>query len=346
MAIIVERLTEMVLHCAADQPTRNITWLVPGLIPFGAITIIDGDPGQGKSFLTLELAAAVSQGLTLSAKGRVKDPDRKGPLASMILNAEDDMNATLKPRLDGLGANGKYIHFGGEGFNLAGEPSSCFFPEHNAILARAIHVTKAKLVVIDPIMQFLSPDVRTASDQSVRQALNGLKLLARKYEAAIVLVRHLNKQAGPKVLYRGGGSIGIIGLARSGIYIGPDPEDRDTKIMAQVKNNLGPLQTPWTFRMEQRAAGRVIRWGGPTDVPLSRVLDAPAEPTPSERCLKFLNAKLGAGGMEPINALMAEAKKQGLSYGTLMRVKRELNVECTKVGKRTFWSIRKKSKGR
>ena len=94
------------------------------------------------------------------------------------------------------------------------------------MVAEAIDQLQIRVMVIDPVMAFISPKVATNSDQAVRHALGCLKTICQELSVTCILVRHLNKSAGNKVIYRGGGSIGIIGLTRAGMYVGPNPENR------------------------------------------------------------------------------------------------------------------------
>src|ERR1019366_6588977 len=105
---------------------------------------------------------------------------------------------------------------------------------------------------------------------AVRQALGGVKSLCQEEQLTVILVRHLNKASGGKVLYRGGGSIGIIGLVRAAFYVGPNPEESDEKVFAQIKNNLGPVQLPWGFQIKAASDGtRSICWLGEKAIPVS-----------------------------------------------------------------------------
>jgi len=155
------------------------------------------------------------------------------------------------------------------------------------------------------------------------------------------MVRHLNKTGGAKVLYRGGGSIGIVGLTRAAIYVGPNPENTSEKVMAQIKNNLGPLMSPWGFKIMADVKGlKGIRWTGQVGIPLSRILDAKVEQTPRELAMSWLSELLTRAGEEDVQTIMLAAKSAGIAYGTLMRVKKEMNVTAVRKGSRAFaWTL-------
>jgi len=340
-------MAKATVKSARNVPARKIQWLIDGMIPRGRLTIMDGDPGQGKSFLTLEIAAAVSKGQKITSKGR---RGSVRPENVLILNAEDDIPATMKPRLEVLDVDLDRVFFMGDITHLndkgVEKQRSVTFPYDAEVLAETIETLDVGLVVIDPVMAYLDPEVRTASDQAVRAALAPLKRMAERFGCAMIMVRHMNKSGGGKVLYRGGGSIGIVGLTRAAIYVGPNPEEKDEKVMAQIKNNLGPLMTPWGFKICADDKGlRGIKWLGDVDMPVSRILDAKADMTPREQAMAWLTDLLVRGNDVSVTDIMAGAKREGIKYTTLIRAKKELGVKTLRVGARSFlWTLERKPK--
>ena len=146
---------------------RKVQWLVPGLIPPGKLTIVDGDPSQGKSFFTLELAAAISNGQTLSPTGRVP---AGAPGVVLLFSAEDENEDTIFPRLTGLGADMERIVVANDLCFRPGDATPWAFPTHNKWLAELCREHSPALIVIDPVMAFLAADVSPNSDQEVRAA--------------------------------------------------------------------------------------------------------------------------------------------------------------------------------
>src|SRR5215211_2751581 len=171
-----------------------VRWFWRGRIPLGKITVLDGDPGSGKSVLATDLAARLSVGRTFP------DGHECEPAGSILLNAEDDPADTIRPRLDAAGGDPDKV------LVLAGE-RHLNLSDDVEYIEGAIREIDAKLVVVDPLMAFFSPGVNTHKDAEVRQALVPVKGLAERTGAAIVLIRHLNKAGGVNPLYRGGGSI-------------------------------------------------------------------------------------------------------------------------------------------
>ena len=332
-----------ILAASTVVPTA-VSWLVPGLIPTNRLAVLDGDPGQGKSYLTLDLASAITLGKTWGPKGHVKG--FAPPANVLILNAEDDPDSTMVPRLRFMKANMAKIYFGEK---LLEPPRSktgpqlrsrgLYLPTDIAQLESVVKALEVRLLIIDPIMAFISPEISSNSDQAVRIALGCLKTLGQEMGVTVLLVRHLNKSGGNKVLYRGGGSIGIIGLTRSGMYVGVNPDDKDQKILAQSKNNLGPLTKPWAFRLRSNSNGdRSICWEGETQIPLSRVMDTAKEELPSEKAEKFLQSFLAdATTGIPVTTIIEAATKAGITQGTLIKARKALQICTKKVGHQWFW---------
>ncbi|MBI1796746.1 MAG: AAA family ATPase [Candidatus Eisenbacteria bacterium] len=236
-----------------------VEWLWASRIPLGMLTVLDGDPGLGKSTVTLDLAARLSRGAVM--------PDgTPGPAAAgvVILSAEDDLARTIRPRLEAVSADLMRIAT----VAIRGEHGATRDPLVTAAdLAGVEHAARevgAKLIVIDPLMAFLPSGVDAHRDQDVRRALALLRALAERTGAAVLVVRHLNKSGGARAVYRGGGSIGIIGAARAGLLLAVDPENEKERVLAAVKMNLAPM--PGALRMrivlDAGAAMPRVEWLG------------------------------------------------------------------------------------
>jgi putative DNA primase/helicase len=232
---------------ASDIVTKPTTWLWPGRIPLGKITIIDGNPGQGKSALTMHLVSVLSQGDRMPEGSGLSRGCLQGHC--IVLNAEDDPADTIVPRLEAAGADLTRVSLVGSVRPLEGPERPWELPGDLEYLRELIVGTDAKLVVIDPLMAFLSDRTSGVSDQQVRRALHPLKELASDTGAAIVLVRHLRKSAEGPAVARGGGSIGIIGAARSGLVVAPNPDYEDERVVAVSKLNVGKPGRSLRFRL-------------------------------------------------------------------------------------------------
>ena len=221
----------MLLRPASTITSTPIDWLWPGYLAEGALVILDGDPGLGKSLLTLDLAARLSSG-----RDWPNGAASRGSASVILLGCEDPENV-VHARLAALGADMLRTF----PWPRTGEPGLPLLPRDIEVLEQAIVETGAKLVVIDPIVAFLDRTVAMNSDASVRRGLNPLAQIAEKHGAAIVLVRHLNKKCGAPALYRGGSSIAFIAACRLAWLVGRDPRMEERLVLAQQKNNiLGP----------------------------------------------------------------------------------------------------------
>lgn len=170
------------------RPER-VDWLWPGRIPRNKLTLFDGDPGLGKSALTTDLAARVSVGRPWP------DDSPCEPGGVVLCSAEDGIGDTVRPRLDAAGGDAERV------LALATVPDGdaerlISVPEDLDVLRRGIERVSAALVIVDPLMAFLSGDVNSHRDQDVRRALAPLARLAEGTGVAVVVVRHLNKATG------------------------------------------------------------------------------------------------------------------------------------------------------
>jgi hypothetical protein len=340
MSRFLTRDRSVCLQPVSQLASRTIEWLWPGRLALGKLAILDGDPGLGKSLLALDVCARLSTGRPFPDEGR-----GPGPVPAIVLNGEDGAEDTIRPRLQALGADLARVFVLHR--TLHGARDSLRFPANAQLLDRALERTGAQFVVIDPIMAFLEATVATGSDPSVRQALLPLMRLAEKHRCAVLLVRHLNKDGGVQSIYRGGGSIGIIGACRSGWLVARDPHDPSRRVLAEVKNNLAALQSSLSFAIEAPDSGpATIAWLGPSpwtaDQLVSAAARAPARAPARERARDFLVHAL-QDGPHTSRELWALAQEQRLARRTLRRAKLELGIRSVRVwadGKRlSYWLL-------
>lgn len=316
----------------SEVKPERVEWLWESRIPLGKLTILDGDPGLGKSSLSLDIAARVSRGLPMpGSAGRVS------PSGVVLLSAEDDLADTIRPRLDAAGADVSRI--------LAlrvvpdGEderPPS--IPGDLGYVSWAIERVDARLVVIDPLMAFLGGEVDGHKDQSVRRALHRLAALAEDHHVAIVVVRHLNKAVGGNPLYRGGGSIGIIGAARSGLLVGRDPDDESRRVLATTKCNLAREAESLSFHLEQHEGVSRVVWDGVSAHDAGCLL---AEQDGDQSALdeaKEIVADILANGPVPSADLRRRALNEGVSERTMRRARGALGAVKRKGGMKGGWT--------
>ena len=312
---------------ASQIAARAVAWLWPGRLALGKLAILDGDPGLGKSLVTLDLCARLSTG------GALPDGTPGAEPANVIvLNGEDGEEDTIGPRLQALGADLERVYLPPRERDQAGEPIR--FPAQASILDAALTATRARLVVIDPIMAFLDPVILNSSDPSVRRALLPLARLADKHGCAILFVRHLNKCGGGRSVYRGGGSIAFLGACRSGWLIARDPHAPERCVLAQVKNNLAFAQASLAYRVRRPEAGTpTVVWEGPSPWTADELLaNRPVATAPRrDRACEFLSALLAAGP-QTSRDIWTAARQLDLSERTIERAKHDLAIRSIPVG--------------
>jgi hypothetical protein len=247
---------------SAVTPER-VTWLWQDRLPAGKLVTLDGDPGLGKSTLALTFAAVITTG------GQWPDGTRcEHPGDVVLLSAEDGIADTIRPRADAAGANIDRIH-AVQGVPIPGEDAALRLPTLADIaqLRRLVDATHARLVIVDVLMAYLPVSTDSHKDQDIRAVLARLAALADATGATVLLLRHLNKGKGGDPLYRGGGSIGIVGAARAAMLVAADPDDEDMRVLAWLKNNLAPMPASLNYRLipdELRDVARV-QWLGASD---------------------------------------------------------------------------------
>lgn len=252
-----------------DQETE---WLWPGYIPLGCITTLDGDLGRGKSSLIAYLAAVVSSGRLFYQATYSLVPSHV-----LVVQSEDPPHILCQNVLANQGVT--------ERVHTQSLPQRqehpLRFPGSIGILAAATRANDIRLLIIDPIADFFSCNLN--NDQAVRQVLRPLAAMAAEERVAVVLVRHLNQSARGNPLYRGSGSIGIIGAARSGLLVASDPRSDARRLLVHYKSNLSPLQPILAYRLVQAGDGRRLDWLGGSGLSALEVLGGTAGPMPSTK---------------------------------------------------------------
>jgi hypothetical protein len=317
----------------SDVAPQPVSWLWQGRIPFGMISLHDGDPGIGKSTLWLDFAARLS-------RGDVMPDGSPGPAAAgtVILSAEDDLSRVTIPRLQAAGADlGRIATVGLVDRGLRRPP--VIRADDLKKIEEAIIEVGAKLLIVDPLVAYLPGDVNANHDQGVRRALSELRDLAERTGIAIVVIRHLKKSPTSNALYRGGGSIGIIGAARAAMVAGRDPDDPTgmRRILAWTKMNVGPLPGSYAYRIDAspgQTHPRVV-WDGPSDCSADELLAVDSEARSSarlEEAKQFLRDKI-AGTEVPAREVKRDAKRAGISNATLRRAQVRLQINRRKTGR-------------
>ena len=233
----------LILIRLADVEPEDVTWLWRDRIPAGKLTLLVGDPGEGKSFVSLAIATALSRGAALPG-GDVPD----GPADVVLATFEDGIADTIRPRADRLGADVNRLHC----IEGARDEKGRIRPMHSSdvgmLEAQLEAMPDVQLLVVDPVMALLGGRTDAYRDNEVRDALQPLVQLAACRGVAVLGVMHLRKAQADRALYRIGGSGGFGALARSVLLAGSDP-DSGRRAVAHIKSNLGPLTEPLEYRI-------------------------------------------------------------------------------------------------
>lgn len=312
----------------SDVAPERVSWLQPSRLALGKLTLWDGDPGLGKGFALISLFAAVSTGSELPGRGEF------GPADVILLSSEDGLADTIRPRLDAAGGDPSRIHV----LSFVRRKGEKFFPS----LRRDMDIIEEKatkhgaaLLGIDPFMGFLG--VKDAhKDADVKEALGPFAQMIDRLKLAAIGIRHLNKSQVATSLYRGGGSIGIIGAARSAFLFAADPDDEGRRIVAFTKANLcaPPPSLAFTIRGTPNGSARAI-WEPRTNehtanALLQSVVDGQGSKRVGQEAEEWLAAALKDGPRGTDDLRDEATNGHGFSWKTVERAKEKLGVAARK----------------
>jgi hypothetical protein len=315
------------ITCLSDVEPQDVAWLWHPYIPLGKLTLLEGDPGLGKTFLALTLAAAITRGWPLLSQTGAPDEELE-PADVLYMSAEDGLADTLRPRLDAAGADVSRVHAltGWQLSDDAGTTEGAVSLGDIPILEQALTQTKPRLIIIDPLQAYLGAKVDMHRANEVRPLLSALGNLAEKHKCAVICIRHLSKALSPKAIYSGMGSIDFAAAARSILTVGEHDGER---LLAHVKSSLAPQGK--SIRYELRDGS--LNWLGISDI-TAEELRVPqtveAEGSTVDAAVTFLQDYL-EDGPQPASSAFSAAKQEGISERTLKRAKSQLEVRSQRV---------------
>lgn len=300
-----------------DVVSKEVEWLWYPYVPYGKITIIEGDPGEGKTTLVLKLAAALSRGLPLPC-----DDDKEyEPIHIIYQTAEDGIEDTIKPRLEKVGADCSMIRVIDE--------TDKELSMTDDRLEQAIIETGARLIILDPIQAYIGATVDMHRANEIRPVLKHLGIIAEKHNCAIILIGHMNKASGSKSTYRGLGSIDIQATARSVLLVARLRDKPNIRIMAHDKSSLAPAGDAIGFEMTEDNGMVCI---GPYDITIDELLSG--NEGRGKRKLNiaenFIKECFGTNKVIPSNEIMMEAAKRSIKRNTLLSAKKKLGITSDK----------------
>ena len=310
----------------SDVELTSVDWLWKPYLPFGKLSVLQGNPGEGKTYFAMHLAAACTNGKLLP------NMERMEPFNVIYQTAEDGLGDTVKPRLIEAGADLDRV--------LVIDDSDVQLTLSDERIEKAIIENNARLVIIDPIQAYLGADVDMNRANEVRPIFMRLGQVAQRTGCAILLIGHLNKAAGMQSLQRGLGSIDIAAAVRSVMFIGKLKHDPTMRILTHEKSSLAPPGVSLAFSLGDEGG---FRWVGEYDITADEMLSGiePQRETKTQQA-KDLICTLLAGGKQVLSEDIDKAAlERGIPGRTVRDAKRELGdalkSKIVEGRKKVFW---------
>jgi len=310
----------------SDVELTPVDWLWKPYLPFGKLSVLQGNPGEGKTYFAMHLAAACTNGKLLP------NMERMEPFNVIYQTAEDGLGDTVKPRLIEAGADLDRV--------LVIDDSEVQLTLSDERIEKAIVENNARLVIIDPIQAYLGADVDMNRANEVRPIFMRLGQVAQRTGCAILLIGHLNKAAGMQSLQRGLGSIDIAAAVRSVLFIGKLKHDPTMRILTHEKSSLAPPGVSLAFSLGDEGG---FRWVGEYDITADEMLSGiePQRETKTQQA-KDLICTLLAGGKQVLSEDIDKAAlERGIPGRTVRDAKRELGdalkSKIVEGRKKVFW---------
>lgn len=306
----------------SDVKSKPITWLWYPYIPNGKITILQGDPGDGKTTLILRIAAKLSKGELI-----IDQNEKREPINIIYQTAEDGLADTIKPRLEAAYADTSRVYV------IDDSKKSLSMCDDR--LEQALLETKAKLVILDPLQAFLGANVDMHRANEVRPIMSHLAALAEKYDCAVVLIGHMNKSMANKATYRGLGSIDIPASARSVLLLSRIKEKPTIRVMVQIKNNLAAEGEPIAFELNKKTGFKFL---GKYEITVDELLNGTANLSKTEQAEKMIQSLLEDGVAKPQSLFVEQGKYRNISERTVIAAKKNLDIKSYKINGHWFWN--------
>lgn len=323
----------------ADVVMRNINWITPGMFARGEVTIVEGDPGLGKSYMMQIAAMHICDGKPLPSETEYEPV--QGRVA--YFDTENTADTVTKLRLIENGAECLDNYWQGE------EPFSVDDEEKWDRVSEVLEDFRPTMIVFDTINIYIgSADTYRSSE--TQQALSYFKQWAQRFDCCVVLLRHLTKSSKEKALYRGQGSIAFTGLARVVLTVGLSPDDGDVRVVACTKNNIGPKIRSFTFRIDALPNTKTsinrskFTWGEFVDLTADDIVSiAPIKNNDKETALKWLRDTLEGKERVEVGRIEKMATARSLTKSVLHRAADQLGViKSTRGegrGRQSFWTL-------
>ena len=322
---MTEQKIELKMIRMSEVQSQEIEWLWYPFIPYGKLTIIQGDPGDGKTTMVLNLAAKLSKGEALDENMKVTEP-----VNVIYQTSEDGLADTVKPRLELAGTDCERI--------IVIDESDKSLSMVDERLEEAIVRTGARLLILDPIQAYLGGGMDMNRANEARDMTKKLGALAEKTKCAIILIGHMNKASGNKAAYRGMGSIDFFAVARSVLLVGRVEGESNTRAVVQIKNNLAAFGHPKAFALSEDG----FKWLGDYEITVDEVLGGiTPKANKMEQAKQMLRELAETQSAVLSNEIFDRANELGISKRTLENAKKELGVQTRKINNAWYWELDK-----
>ena len=301
---------------------HKVEWLWYPYIPYGKLTILQGDPGEGKSTFILNIAALLTRGKDMPDGFRVSAPQRV-----VYQTAEDNIADTVKPRLISADADCNMVAY------IVDEDMPLTLEDDR--IEKILQQTGARLFILDPLQGYLSQDSDMCNAGRMRSQLKKLVDLAAKYQCAVVIVGHMNKASGEKNLYRGLGSIDIAAIARSVLMITRDKDNPSVRYMFPVKSSLAPEGSAIAFSFNGQGG---FSWLGKQEVSKELLASCNMDDSKMSLSIRVLSEMLSEKD-ELSSDMIRKLKLMDVSERTIQTAKKKLGIRSYRKDGAWYWQL-------
>ena len=319
-------MPKSVVSLYSDIEAVPVNWLWYPYFALGKVSILQGDPGDGKSSLIIQFIAELTKG------GCAPDGTSLGSAKRVIYQCSEDNAAdTIKPRLLASGADCSMTAFINE--EITGNITL-----DDERLVEAIREFRPALLVIDPIQAYINGDTDLNIPGKARKILQRLGMWASTYDCAIVLVGHMNKREGTKNLYRGLGSIDLTAAARSVLQIERDPDDANIRIVQQIKNNLAPLGNEMRFTITADSGFQWLECCA-SPQPRGETKDPLSFTTEMDKAAYYIKKYIQYDDMRSCE-ILERLKSHDISIRTAKLAKEQLGIKSYRRMREWYWTMK------
>jgi len=316
-------LSPVPVICMQNVEQTKVSWLWYPYIPFGKLTILQGNPGEGKTYFAMQLAAACTTGKALPNMTPLE------PFNVIYQTAEDGLGDTVKPRLIEAGADLSRV--------LVIDDGDTPLTLSDERIERAITENRAHLLIIDPIQAFLGADVDMNRANEVRPVFRKLGDIAQRHACAIILIGHLNKTVGAQSTYRGLGSIDMTAAVRSLLFIGRVKNDPTTRVLTHEKSSLAPPGKSLAFSLGTEEG---FSWIGEYAITADELLSGEEHTQTKVEQAQSLIFSMRKGSRTCRSSdIEKAAAEQGISARTLRMAKQQMAERIKMYREGTKWMV-------